>query len=190
MPLFVCLSVSKSELTQWHFIRMRTYTGGDWSQGPIWSCSLYPWPWSDYTESGPLCDLVGWTECRESDASRGLKTHLHVSTSLWPLPPPEDARLALVEGVGTHTENKGHVSLTSSQGMPRRPQTCEKARISRTADAETVGLCRTPLKSGAVSHIANSFKSILLGHETANSNHSAYMYISIQANVERRTTQT
>ena len=96
-----------------------------------------------------------------------------------------------MEGVGTHTENKGHVSLASSQGMPRRSQTCEKARISRTADPETVsGCCRTPLKSGAVRHLANLFKSILLGYETANSNHWAYMYISIQANVERRTTQT
>ena len=59
MHLFVCLSVSKSELTQQHFIMTRTYTGGDWSEGSIWSCSLYPWAWSDYTESGPLCDLVG-----------------------------------------------------------------------------------------------------------------------------------
>lgn len=54
---------------------------------------------------------------------------------------------------GTHTENKAHLSLASSQGTPRQPQMCEKARISRTAGLETVSDCSTtPLKSGAQSH--------------------------------------
>ena len=49
----------QSQLTQGHLITTRTYTAGGWSEGSIWSYSLYPRPWSDYTENGPLHDLVG-----------------------------------------------------------------------------------------------------------------------------------
>ena len=151
MNLFVCLSISESAHTGTFNHVAHIYCGR-----LVWGLHLvlfsvppalvrlhWEWPpaWFGWL------NWRSWIWCKQRLENSPVCVHFSLTPAT-----AVRCQASLSGRDGTHTENKAHLSLASSQGTPRQPQMCEKARISRTAGLETVSdCCTTPLKSGAAS---------------------------------------